>query len=127
MIPHFTTVTIQNISQPGAVAVGQTVEAALNIEGGGTYSPEQYPGLEMKYQWYKYEPMAAYPTSHPIAGATEATYTISEDDFGAEDQKYKIGVEITCGGQGDSQLPGSPGNRPYCRPRQAVPGGLSGK
>ena len=99
VIPHFTTVTIQNISQPGAVAVGQTVEAALNIEGGGTYSPEQYPGLEMKYQWYKYEPMAAYPTSHPIAGATEATYTISEDDFGAEDQKYKIGVEITCGGR----------------------------
>ena len=55
MIPHFTTVTIENVEQPGAIAVGQTVKAILNIEGGGTYSPEQYPGLDMKYQWYSYQ------------------------------------------------------------------------
>lgn len=81
----------------------------------------------MKYQWYKYEPMAAYPTSHPIAGATEATYTISEDDFGAEDQKYKIGVEITCGGRVIHSCQDHQATVRTADHGKLYPGGLSGK
>lgn len=83
--PHITTVEIKNVKQPGAVAVGQTVRAQVNILGGGEYDYENYPKLT--YQWYQ--------GTTPIQEATNRTYTIS-DGFKEWD---KIGVNVACNGE----------------------------
>ena len=85
VIPHITTVEIKNVNQPGAVAVGQTVQAQVNILGGGEYDYENYPKLT--YQWYQ--------GTTPIQEATNRTYKIS-DDFKERD---KIGVDVFCGSE----------------------------
>lgn len=85
VIPHITTVEIKNVKQPGAVAVGQTVQAQVNILGGDEYDYENYPKLT--YQWYQ--------GTTPIQEATNRTYTIS-DDFKEWD---KIGVNVACNGE----------------------------
>lgn len=95
VIPHITTVEIKNVNQPGAVAVGQTVQAQVNILGGGEYDYENYPKLT--YQWYRYNVSAG--KSEEISGATNRTFEIKEDQFGGEDQKYKIGVNVACNGE----------------------------
>ena len=95
VIPHITTVEIKNVNQPGAVAVGQTVQAQVNIFGGGEYDYENYPKLT--YQWYRYNVRA--DKSEAIPSATNRTFEIKEDQFGGEDQKYKIGVNVACNGE----------------------------
>ena len=95
VIPHITAVEIKNVNQPGAVAVGQTVQAQVNILGGGEYDYENYPKLT--YQWYRYNVSAG--KSEEISGATNRTFEIKEDQFGGEDQKYKIGVNVACNGE----------------------------
>lgn len=52
VIPEITGATIHNIQKKGAVAIGQTVTATVNIKGGGEYT-EKYPPLT--YNWYKRE------------------------------------------------------------------------
>lgn len=85
VIPNITTVEIKNVNQPGPVAVGQTVQAQVNILGGGEYDYENYPKLT--YQWYQ--------GTTPIQEATNRTYKIS-DDFKEWD---KIGVNVDCNGE----------------------------
>ena len=85
IVPRVTTVEIKNVNQPGAVAVGQTVQAQVNIFGGGEYDYENYPKLT--YQWYQ--------GTTPIQEATNRTYKIS-DDFKEWD---KIGVNVACNGE----------------------------
>lgn len=95
VVPDVTTVEIKNVNQPGAVAVGQTVQAQVNIFGGGEYDYENYPKLT--YQWYRYNVRA--DKSEAIPSATNRTFEIKEDQFGGEDQKYKIGVNVACNGE----------------------------
>ena len=95
VIPHITTVEIKNVNQPGAVAVGQTVQAQVNILGGGEYDYENYPKLT--YQWYRYNVSAG--KSEEISGATSRTFEIKAKQFDGEDQKYKIGVDVACNGE----------------------------
>lgn len=95
VVPDVTTVEIKNVNQPGAVAVGQTVRAQVNILDGGEYDYENFPPLT--YQWYRYNVSAG--TSEAISGATRQTYTIDAVEFGSEDQKYKIGVNVACNGE----------------------------
>ena len=95
VIPHINTVEIKNINQPGAVAVGQTVQAQVNILGGGEYDYENYPKLT--YQWYRYNVSAG--KSEAISGATSRTFEIKAKQFDGEDQKYKISVNVDCGGK----------------------------
>lgn len=85
IVPCVTTVEIKNINQPGAVAVGQTVQAQVNILGGGEYDYDNYPALA--YQWYQ--------GTTSIQGATNRTYTISD----AFEEWDKIGVTVTCAGK----------------------------
>ncbi len=85
IVPRVTTVEIKNVNQPGAVAVGQTVQAQVNILGGDEYDYENYPKLT--YQWYQ--------GTTPIQEATNRTYKIS-DDFKEWD---KIGVNVACNGE----------------------------
>lgn len=94
--PHITTVEIKNVKQPGAIAVGQTVQAKVNILGGGEYDYDNYPALT--YQWYRYN-VRAGNSEEAISGATGQTYTIGEKEFGGKDQKYKLGVDVFCGGE----------------------------
>lgn len=94
IVPYVTTVEIKNVNQPGAVAVGQTVQAQVNIWGGDEYDYENYPKLS--YQWYRYNVSTA--KSEAISGATNRTYEIKTDSFEDIDQKNKIGVNVTCNG-----------------------------
>ena len=86
VIPHFTAVTIRNVTQPGAVAIGQTVEAVLHIQGGDAFVPEEFPELALTYQWYC--------SGAPIDGATASTYKISADCS----EWSQLGVAIKCNG-----------------------------
>ena len=95
IVPQVTTVEIKNVNQPGAVAVGQTVQAQVNILGGGEYDYENYPKLT--YQWYRYNVRAG--KSEEISGATSRTFEIKAKQFDGEDQKYKIGVDVACNGE----------------------------
>lgn len=95
VIPNISTVEIKNVKQPGAVAVGQTVRAQVNILGGGEYDYEKYPKLT--YQWYRYNVRAG--KSEAISDATGQTYTIEKNEFDGKDQQYKIGVNVACNGE----------------------------
>ena len=95
VVPDVTTVEIKNVNQPGAVAVGQTVRAQVNILDGGEYDYENFPPLT--YQWYRYNVRAG--KSEAISDATRQTYTIDAVEFGSEDQKYRIGVNVACNGE----------------------------
>ena len=99
VIPHFTGVEIENIDAVYApnIAVGQTVTATVFTKGYLEFREDDYPGVELKYQWYKYDVNAG--KSGPISGATSDVYTISEEGFAGADQQYKISVQVTCGGQ----------------------------
>lgn len=51
--PCFTTVEIKNINQPGVVAVGQTVQAVVNVsQNTGSYAPADDARLSYKWYWY---------------------------------------------------------------------------
>lgn len=95
VIPHITTVEIKNVKQPGAVAVGQTVQAKVNILDGGEYDYDNYPALT--YQWYRYN--VSTGKSEAISDATGQTYTIEKNEFDGKDQQYKIGVNVACNGE----------------------------
>lgn len=86
---------IVHAAKPGAVAVGQTVQAQVNIVGGDEYDYENYPKLT--YQWYRYNVSAG--TSKAISGATNRTFEIKAEQFDGEDQTYKIGVNVACNGK----------------------------
>ena len=88
--PCISTVEIENVNQPGAVAVGQTVQAKVNIFGGGEYDYEKFPPLT--YQWYWYD--ASDGMSGIISGATDRSYAIPE-----EYAHSYIEVEVKCGGE----------------------------
>ena len=90
VIPHITTVEIKNING-GAVAVGQTVKAVVNTEGGQDYDKASFPALT--YQWYDYNVTAG--KSEMINGATGETYEIPEG-FTVGHNLY---VEVKCAGQ----------------------------
>lgn len=91
VIPHFTTVSIENTdtAHPGNIAVGQTVRAVINTTG-GIFKQEDFPGLELTYQWYRRPGGGA---SAAISGATGETCTIP-DSFNEWD---KIGIEVKFG------------------------------
>ena len=82
VIPHITTVEIKNVKQPGAVAVGQTVQAQVNILGGDEYDYENYPKLT--YQWYQKN----------NANPTAAPYKLPETDYyvGVKTPTLKLSV-----------------------------------
>ncbi len=90
VIPYFTTAGIKNIEDAYSdnIAVGQTVKAVQYVQGGGVFDGAAYPGLELKYRWYR-------GTEPVTAAAAEDTYLIS-DEFGEWD---RLGVEISCNGQ----------------------------
>ncbi len=90
VIPHITTAEILSVNTPGAVAIGQTVQAKVYVVGGEEYDFENYPALS--YQW-KYRPGGGSVSN--IAGATDNTFTIpatyNEWDY--------LHLEVSCGGQ----------------------------
>ena len=90
VIPHITTAEIKNING-GAVAVGQTVKAVVNTEGGQDYDKASFPALT--YQWYDYNVTTG--KSKMINGATGETYEIPEG-FTVGHNLY---VEVKCAGQ----------------------------
>lgn len=93
VIPYITSVDIVN-PENGVIALGQTVEAKVLV-GDLPYDEENYPKLT--YQWYRYNVRAG--KSEAIPSATNRTFEIKEDQFGGEDQKYKIGVNVACNGE----------------------------
>lgn len=95
IVPRVSTVEIKNVKQPGAVAVGQTVQAKVNILDGGEYDYDNYPALT--YQWYRYN--VSTGKSEAISDATGQTYTIEKNEFDGKDQQYKIGVNVACNGE----------------------------
>lgn len=92
IIPYFTMAEIVNADKPGAVAVGQTVQAVLYMEGGGVYDPTDYPDLEVTYQWYH---RTSGGDTSVIPGETDRTFVIS-DAF--EEWDY-VAVEVKCAGE----------------------------
>jgi len=92
VIPYITTAEIRNENQPGAVAIGQTVEAKVNVIGGGEYDYANYPTLT--YQWKCSKPGESLTD---ISGATGKNYTIPTD--GSLSEEYYLHVEISCGGK----------------------------
>ena len=90
VIPYFTTVKIENVKDayPGNIAVGQTVKAVLNVQGGGVFDGAEYPSLELKYRWYCGET--------PITNGTAEDTCFISDEF---DEWDKLGVEISCNGK----------------------------
>lgn len=51
--PCFNTVEIKNVNQPGAVAVGQTVQAVVSVfQNTGSYAPADDARLSYKWYWY---------------------------------------------------------------------------
>ena len=90
VIPHITTAEIKNING-GAIAVGQTVKAAVYTEGGKEYDKASFPALT--YQWYDYNVTAG--TSEMINGATGEIYEIPEGFTVG----HKLYVEVKCAGQ----------------------------
>lgn len=89
VIPCITIVEIENVNG-GAIAKGQTVEAKVNVLGGGEYDYINCP--ELTYQWYMWDTSDTSPTI--ITKATEKTYTIP-DDY----EKNRIQVKVSCGGK----------------------------
>ncbi len=95
VVPYVTTVEITNKNQPGAVAVGQSVTAHVYIYGGEEYDYDSYP--QLSYQWYKYDIYAG--KTEAIKNATGKDYTVDSALFAGNDQAYKLGVEVKCGGK----------------------------
>lgn len=91
VIPNITKVQIKNVDD-GAVAVGQTVKAKVNVKGGRAYDETTMPPLT--YQWYQRNSLSTSGTGTLITGAKENTYSIP-NDF-ADNQ---IRVEVYCTGQ----------------------------
>ena len=95
VVPYVTTVSIVNKTQPGAVAVDQDVTVQVFTYGGDEYDYENYPPLS--YQWYRYDVHAGKTES--IQGATKKDYYVDSTLFAGNDQAYKLGVEVKCGGK----------------------------
>lgn len=87
IVPYVTTVEIENVTQPGAVAIGQTVKAKVNVLGGAEYDYTNYPTLS--FQWYC--------GTNALGGATGSTYTIPND--GSFKEWDKLGVAVKCAGK----------------------------
>ena len=90
VIPQITAAEIKNVKQPGAVAIGQTVEVKVFVLGGEEYDYENYPPLT--YQWRYNSPLS----SANISGATARTFTIPTT-AGYSEWQY-LYVEIMSGG-----------------------------
>ena len=95
VIPYVTTVSIVNKTQPGEVAVDQDVTVQVFTLGGAEYDYDNYPPLS--YQWYRYDVHAGKTES--IQGATKKDYYVDSTLFAGNDQAYKLGVEVKCGGK----------------------------
>lgn len=77
------------------MAVGQSVTAHVYIYGGEEYDYDSYP--QLSYQWYKYDIYAG--KTEAIKNATGKDYTVDSALFAGNDQAYKLGVEVKCGGK----------------------------
>ncbi len=95
VVPYVTTVSIVNKTQPGEVAVDQDVTVQVFTLGGAEYDYDNYPPLS--YQWYRYDVHAGKTES--IQGATKKDYSVDRTLFAGNDQAYKLGVEMKCGGK----------------------------
>ena len=95
VVPYVTTVSIVNKTQPGEVAVYQDVTVQVFTLGGAEYDYDNYPPLS--YQWYRYDVHAGKTES--IQGATKKDYSVDSTLFAGNDQAYKLGVEVKCGGK----------------------------
>lgn len=95
VVPYVTTVSIVNKTQPGEVAVDQDVTVQVFTSGGAEYDYDNYPPLS--YQWYRYDVHAGKTES--IQGATKKDYYVDSTLFAGNDQAYKLGVEVKCGGK----------------------------
>lgn len=95
VVPYVTTVSIVNKTQPGEVAVDQDVTVQVFTLGGAEYDYDNYPPLS--YQWYRYDVHAGKTES--IQGATKKDYYVDSTLFAGNDQAYKLGVEVKCGGK----------------------------
>ena len=89
VIPNISAVTIVNVSEPGAVAVGQTVQAKVSIVGGGEYDYDNFPPLT--YQW-KHRTSSGISVTN-IPDATGQTITIPST-FAQWDYLH---VDVLCG------------------------------
>ena len=94
VIPNISAVTIVNGSEPGAVAVGQTVQAKVSLVGGGEYDYENFPPLT--YQW-KHRNASIGGSGTTITGQTARDYTISGDLFPAPSDRLL--VTVLCDGK----------------------------
>lgn len=94
VVPYVKTVSIVNKTQPGEVAVDQDVTVQV-FTGGAEYDYDNYPPLS--YQWYRYDVRAGKTES--IQGATKKDYSVDSTLFAGNDQAYKLGVEVKCGGK----------------------------
>lgn len=90
VIPQITTAEIVNINNPGAVAMGQTVEVKVYVFGGNEYDYDNYPTLT--YEW-RYNSISS---SASIPGTTGRTFDIPTT-FGYEEWNY-LYVEIKSDG-----------------------------
>lgn len=95
VVPYVTTVSIVNKTQPGEVAVDQDVTVQVFTLDGAEYDYDNYPPLS--YQWYRYDVHAGKTES--IQGATKKDYYVDSTLFAGNDQAYKLGVEVKCGGK----------------------------
>ena len=95
VVPYVNTVSIVNKTQPGEVAVDQDVTVQVFTLGGAEYDYDNYPPLS--YQWYRYDVHAGKTES--IQGATKKDYYVDSTLFAGNDQAYKLGVEVKCGGK----------------------------
>ena len=73
VIPNITKVQIKNVDD-GAVAVGQTVKAKVNVKGGRAYDETTMPPLT--YQWYQRNSLSTSGTGTLVA-ASEPTSWLS--------------------------------------------------
>lgn len=90
VIPQITTATIVNVNDPGAVAMGQTVQVKVFVLGGEEYDYDNYP--ELTYEWRYNSPLP----SGNILGETARTFTIPTT-LGYSEWEY-LYVEIKSGG-----------------------------
>lgn len=81
VIPQITTVELE-----GAVAVGETVRAKVNVLGGGEYDYENFPKLKIEWRYLTAADYSAGNTGtssyQEITGTTGREYTIPEDMAG---------------------------------------------
>ncbi len=76
VMPNITTVQID-----GILAVGQTVQAHVNVAGNSEYDYENDPKLNFQWRKATYDQYVA-GTYQDISGATSRTFTITEDLLG---------------------------------------------